>query len=539
MADSTVVQEFLAELGFKVDQKTLGDFTKALKSNATQAVAFGKTWSDLAEGVSKDAAKMVKGVFALTQQLDQLYFASRRLQDTAQNVAAMSYVYKQMGLAPEKGQAFGESLQEKQDAFGKVQFARWANQMVPGAGVTPQDTPEIAQRKMMHALALGAQSKDPRVRQATLARLQGIGGGVSWADLKQWDPSKDQQFFDQNLKNQKDFGANLDQTTKSAHDTATSLREIDDEMQQLSWGMMGAFLPAMKAGAAVGAQLGTALSGVARGIEAVASAWANATAKGVPQNVIPLSVGAGIGAKIASAAAGFAGWGGFSGFGGAAGGGAAPPPPTHHGAGVGSPPPQPPPSGPPISGGGRPTPMSGPEPTGSAPRAIRDFNPGNIMGTDPHTHRAIYNHYRSMAEGFAAMAWQLRYNYNKHGLHTIRQLILRWNPPHAAGNNPQETENYIHRVSSALGVDPNAQVDYTQDAVLRKLMLAIVNVEAGPKVNKYGALISQGLAAMPSVGTQVNNFNIKATEPKATGREVAAVMRHSATARHTRGGALT
>lgn len=302
--NSKVVQEFLAQLSFKVDDKTLQAFSKALKQNATEAVAFGKTWSDMAEKVGKGAGDLVKHVFELTNQLDQLYFASRRMQETASNITAMGYVYKQMGMDPARAQAMGESLTEKQMLMGKQSFAVWANQVAPGAGVLPTDSPDIAQKKMMHALSVMAHG-DEQQRRYAVVRAGMIG--VSVQDLLQWDPSKDQQFWDQSKQSQKEMGANLDENAKSANATATEIRQLTDSMDMLQKGMLGGFLPTMKEGAREANILAGAFSGIARGIEDISKQANAAFLKGVPPSLIPGFLAAKGGVGAATAAVGAAG----------------------------------------------------------------------------------------------------------------------------------------------------------------------------------------------------------------------------------------
>ena len=309
--NSKVVQEFLAQLSFKVDQKTLDAFSKALKTNATEAVAFGKTWSDMAEKAGKGIGGLVKHVFELTNQLDQLYFASRRMQETASNITAMGYVYKQMGMDPARAQATGESLQEKRMLMGKQGFARWANSVAPGAGVTPDDSPDVAQKKMMHTLSVMAHGTEQQQRYAVV-RAQMMG--VSVQDLLQWDPNKDQQFWDQSKQSQKEMGANLDQNAKAANATATEIRQLTDAMDMLQKGMIGGFLPTMQEGAREGNILAGAFSGVARGIEDISTKANAAFLKGVPPSLIPGFLAAKGGAQ-AGAAGGHAIVSGLSGIG--------------------------------------------------------------------------------------------------------------------------------------------------------------------------------------------------------------------------------
>lgn len=41
---------------------------------------------------------------------------------------------------------------------------------------------------------------------------------------------------------------------------------------------------------------------------------------------------------------------------------------------------------------------------------------------------------------------------------TLAQLISSWSPGNAPGNTPASTTNYINNVSSATGIDPNADL---------------------------------------------------------------------------------
>jgi hypothetical protein len=553
MPDSTVIQEFLAELGFKVDQKTLGDFTKALKSNATQAVAFGNIWSDVAESVGKDAAKMVKGVLALTSQLDQLYFAGRRLQDTAQNISALSYVYKQMGLAPEKGQAFGEYLEQKKALMQPVAFAQWANSVAPGAGVLPSDKPEVASRKMMDALARGAHGT-PAEQSRTAALLQASGLPITFGDVSQWDPSKSKQFWDQSIKSQKDFGANLDQTTKDANATSTAMRELGEDVRNLKIGALDPFLGLMTQGVQVGVQFANSLSGVARGIEGIARSWADATAKGVPQNLIlPSAIGTG----ISQAAASFAGWGGFAGFGGAAGagGGAKPPAPTHHGAGAGSPTPPPPPTHP-HDAPTHAAPPPQPPPSGAAPPRLG-------RGKGETAAYKLYWAHRVEAALIASGKWTAQQargiamgvlgeggtptaiGPKGYGALGIEQLLgtrkAGYLKKYGAGGTTEEKFGHMIEYLNTLDqTDPGwasvraavtaaqAQHAYVYN-VMRPDKKGEGHVQAEGDIRR-GLVYLSSLGGGPTIGSQTNNFNIRATDPPGTMREI---NRHL-NARHTR-----
>ena len=103
MADSTIIREFLAELGFKVDKSSFEKFTKGLKGATTQAVALGEIIADVAEAVAR-------AVLRMAQDMDQLYFTSRRLNAAAENVKALMFALQQVGATGAGAQAALEGL---------------------------------------------------------------------------------------------------------------------------------------------------------------------------------------------------------------------------------------------------------------------------------------------------------------------------------------------------------------------------------------------------------------------------------------------
>jgi hypothetical protein len=123
------------------------------------------------------------------------------------------------------------------------------------------------------------------------------------------------------------------------------------------------------------------------------------------------------------------------------------------------------------------------------PRGIRNHNPGNILRNG--------NNWRGLAaeqpDGefctFIAPEWGLRalilvlQAYRRRGITTVSRIITTYCPPvHRFPDGRtanQDTAGYVRFVAQALGVAPDAEIDVTSRAVLRRLLPAIVRKENG------------------------------------------------------------
>jgi hypothetical protein len=90
MSDASVIKEFLISLGFKVDKSSQKDFDKGVKGVTATTIALGIEVAKAAEAVAKAVVKMAT-------DLDQLYFASRRVNSAAENVKAFGFAMEQLG----------------------------------------------------------------------------------------------------------------------------------------------------------------------------------------------------------------------------------------------------------------------------------------------------------------------------------------------------------------------------------------------------------------------------------------------------------
>ena len=131
----------------------------------------------------------------------------------------------------------------------------------------------------------------------------------------------------------------------------------------------------------------------------------------------------------------------------------------------------------------------------TAPRGVRNNNPGNVMrgsqawegeiqGNDPR-----YSSFATPEAGIRAMGKTLINYQDKHGINTVEGVISRWAP--ATENN---TAAYVATVAKEMGVKPDAALDLHDTATLNKLTRAVIRVENG-KQPYSDDQIALGLAA--------------------------------------------
>jgi len=88
--NAEVLQEFLVALGFKVDESGLKKFNLQV-GNAEKIVA------SLAKAVTAMAVTVVAGVVKVSDQFEDLYYASQRLHASVTNIKAYDYAISQVG----------------------------------------------------------------------------------------------------------------------------------------------------------------------------------------------------------------------------------------------------------------------------------------------------------------------------------------------------------------------------------------------------------------------------------------------------------
>ena len=125
------------------------------------------------------------------------------------------------------------------------------------------------------------------------------------------------------------------------------------------------------------------------------------------------------------------------------------------------------------------------------PRGIRNNNPGNIRWSNDQWKGLIpkdqandksFCVFRTPEYGIRAMTRILRRytqypgipNVGKPIIDTVREIISRWAPP-----NENNTEAYIQSVAKSVGVAANSPIDVFDNAIMLKLLKAIIAHENG------------------------------------------------------------
>lgn len=117
------------------------------------------------------------------------------------------------------------------------------------------------------------------------------------------------------------------------------------------------------------------------------------------------------------------------------------------------------------------------------PRGIRNNNPLNIrvgnvwLGEVPHPTDNAFEQFCTMEYGIRAAFIILRRYIRRYGNNTIRSIISTWAP-----ETENKTETYITTVATAIGIDPDAPIDYADVDTMVKLVAAMAKVECGQPI---------------------------------------------------------
>lgn len=132
--------------------------------------------------------------------------------------------------------------------------------------------------------------------------------------------------------------------------------------------------------------------------------------------------------------------------------------------------------------------------TPTAPRGIRNNNPGNIrwgspwqglVPRDAATDQSFCQ-FTAPQYGIRAMAKVFTTYATQYGLNTIQGIISRWAPP-----NENNTPAYVASVAQAVGTDANTPIDVTNPGTMALLIKAVIQHENG--MQPYDdATIAQG-----------------------------------------------
>lgn len=111
-------------------------------------------------------------------------------------------------------------------------------------------------------------------------------------------------------------------------------------------------------------------------------------------------------------------------------------------------------------------------------RGIRNNNPGNIRIGVPWDGRKLpntdgaFDQFIDPESGIRALAKLLLAYQDYHGLQTIREIISRYAP-----GNENNTQAYIDAVCRWTGLEPDAQLNLHNHAMMVALIIAIIKEE--------------------------------------------------------------
>jgi len=143
------------------------------------------------------------------------------------------------------------------------------------------------------------------------------------------------------------------------------------------------------------------------------------------------------------------------------------------------------------------------------PRSVRNNNPGNLEAS-PFTQKmpgyvgsdgrfAIFD---TPESGFNAMG-NLLQSYGNRGFNTVSSILNRYSPQSDPTNKPGSTRNYVNVVAKAVGVDPNAPLDFSNQSVMDKLIRSMTKVEAG---GDYFSGVKQGTSQQTAAAQAPTGF---------------------------------
>lgn len=118
----------------------------------------------------------------------------------------------------------------------------------------------------------------------------------------------------------------------------------------------------------------------------------------------------------------------------------------------------------------------------SAPRGIRNNNPGNIQKTDVQWQGKVdstdprYEAFATPEAGIRALALNAQH-LQANGAQSVTDLISKWSP--SAENGPKVTQAYIDNVSKSMGVSPTDNINLQDPAQLQAFTQAVINHENG------------------------------------------------------------
>ena len=129
MADATVLQEFLAVLGYKVDEASQRRFTDAISSMTKMVEA-------LSLGLAAAAAGVVIAISGLADNASKLQYLAQNLHDSVKNVDAFRFAMRELGLSTQQTDAILTNVYT--NIKNNPGARQWLESFAPGKGTIDQ-----------------------------------------------------------------------------------------------------------------------------------------------------------------------------------------------------------------------------------------------------------------------------------------------------------------------------------------------------------------------------------------------------------------
>jgi GH24 family phage-related lysozyme (muramidase) len=215
MAGSSVLKEFLVKIGFKVDETKYRDFQEAMRVTAKNAVEMSK---------QALAATTVMGVGlrAVAQQMEGLYFATRRTGSSVTELKELGFAAEQIGVSAEQARGAVEGLAAARRTNPGL------NGILGGMGIDPRQTDNA---KVLVQLLTKLHGM-PYYQGAQIAGLFGINE-QTFAMLEQGLPEM-QKYLALREKMFKAAGVSPDDVANRSHEFNTHLRILEASMETLA-----------------------------------------------------------------------------------------------------------------------------------------------------------------------------------------------------------------------------------------------------------------------------------------------------------------
>jgi len=227
MAQAEVIREFLVQLGFKTDEKSLKTFTNNIQS-ATKGVI------GLVAAIEGAALTVGAGVASFAANLEGLYFAAKKTHSSAENLKAFESTMQDFGVSS------GEALQSVQALAGFMRNNPGGESFIKSLGAETRKANGELRSEVEIMADLGKSfSKQPYYLANQRAKMMGISEDTLRGMMNG-------DFADKlNSKNKLWANSGMQDAANDAHKFENSLREVVSQLEiigvKASKKILGAF----------------------------------------------------------------------------------------------------------------------------------------------------------------------------------------------------------------------------------------------------------------------------------------------------------